>query len=175
MVSLSTVRIGADGVLLAVFAVAATISLLSVDSPTYWFPAFITVSGTLAAGYNLVADLLRVRAGHSLTEGEIVDIGASVTDTHDDTHDGTGSEDGTGSLAGRILALTLWLVALPLLGLVIPFFYASLIWLVALLRFHAKQKWLFVVASVAVFGVVLNVLIVLLEIRMPPAILTGLG
>lgn len=171
MVSLSAVRIGADGVLLAVFAAAATISLLSVDSPTYWFPAFITVSGTVAAGYNLVADLLRVRAGHSLTEGEIVDIGASVSDTHD----GTGSEDGTGSLGGRILALSLWLVALPLLGLVIPFFYASLIWLVALLRFHAKQKWLFVVASVAVFAVVLNVLIVLLEIRMPPAILTGLG
>jgi hypothetical protein len=32
-----------------------------------------------------------------------------------------------------------------------------------------------VIPSVAVFGIVLNVLIVLLEIRMPPSILTGLG
>lgn len=31
------------------------------------------------------------------------------------------------------------------------------------------------IPSVAVFGIVLNVLIVLLEIRMPPSILTGLG
>lgn len=176
MVSISAVRIGADGVLLAVFAAAAIISLLSVDSPTYWFPAFVTISGTLAAGYNLVADLLRVRAGHSLTEGEMIDIGASVSDTRDDAEEGDATPPArTGSLASRVLMLTLWLVALPLLGLVIPFFYASLIWLVALLRFQARQKWLFVVASVAVFGIVLNVLIVLLEIRMPPAILTGLG
>lgn len=31
------------------------------------------------------------------------------------------------------------------------------------------------IPSVAVFGIVLNVLIILLEIRMPPSILTGLG
>jgi hypothetical protein len=170
VVSASAVRIGADGLLLAVFTAAAVISLRSLDSPTYWFPAFITVSGTLAAGYNLVADLVRVRGGHSLTDGEIVDIGASVTDSHDDA-----AVDGTGSVGARALVLALWLVALPLLGLVVPFFYAALIWLVALLRFQAKQKWLFVVVSVAVFGVFLNVLIVLLEIRMPPAVLTGLG
>ena len=171
MVSTSAVRIGADGLLLAVFAAAAAISLRSLDSPTYWFPAFITIGGTLAAGYNLVADVVRVRGGHSLTDGEIVDIGASVTDTHDDAAE----EDGTGSVGARALVLALWLVALPLLGLVVPFFYAALIWLVALLRFQAKQKWLFVVVSVAVFGIFLNVLIVLLEIRMPPAVLTGLG
>lgn len=171
MVSISAVRIGADGVLLAVFAAAAIISLQSVDSPTYWFPAFITVSGTLAAGYNLVADLVRVRGGHSLTEGEIVDIGATISDSHDEA----GPGEQAGSLARRALGLALWLVALPLLGLVIPFFYASLVWLVALLRFQARQRWLFVVASVAVFAILLNVLIVLLEIKMPPAILTGLG
>jgi hypothetical protein len=78
-------------------------------------------------------------------------------------------------MARRVGALTLWLVALPLLGLAVPFFYASLVWLVALLRFQARKSWLFVVVSVAVFGVLLNVLIVLLGIRMPPAVLTGLG
>lgn len=176
MVSTSTVRIGADGVVLAVFAAAAVISVRSLESPTYWFPAFITISGTLAAGYNLVADLRRVRAGHSLTDGEIVDIGASVSDTHDETAaEEVTAQPGTGSVASRVLVLSLGLVALPLLALVVPFFYASLIWLVALLRWQAKQSWLFVGVSVAVFGVVLNVLIVLLEIKMPPAILTGLG
>jgi hypothetical protein len=169
---MSVVRLWADGVVLVVFVVAAVVSLQGVSSPTYWFPAFITVSGTLAAGYNLVADLLRVRAGRSLTEGEIVDIGASVSDSHDDVGDG---DPAAGSVAKRVLALTLWLVALPLLGLVIPFFYASLIWLVAILRFQAKLRWRVVLASVAVFAVVLNVLIVLLAIKMPPAVLTGLG
>lgn len=173
MVSISAVRIGADGVLLAVFAAAAIISLQSIDSPTYWFPAFVTLSGTLAAGYNLVADVVRVRAGHSLTDGEILDIGASVSDTHDDAEEGDGGA-ATGTTR-RVLTLSLWLVALPLLGLVVPFFYASLIWLVTLLRVQAKMKWLFVLVSVAVFGILLNLLIVVLEIRMPPAILTGLG
>jgi hypothetical protein len=176
VVSMSAVRISADGILLVVFTVAAIISLQSIGSPTYWFPAFIAISGTLAAGYNLVADVLRVRAGQSLTEGEIIDVGASVSDTHDEAEVGEAAGPGrTGSVARRALVLTLWLVALPLLGLVIPFFYASLIWLVVLLRFQAKKSWLFVVVSVAVFGVLLNLLIVLLEIRMPPSILTGLG
>jgi hypothetical protein len=173
-VRMSVVRLWADGVVLVVFVVAAVVSLQGVRSPTYWFPAFITVSGTLAAGYNLVADLLRVRAGRSLTEGEIVDIGASVSDSHDDAGERDG-DPAAGSVAKRVLALTLWLVALPLLGLVIPFFYASLIWLVAILRFQAKLRWRVVLASVAVFAVVLNVLIVLLAIKMPPAVLTGLG
>jgi hypothetical protein len=176
VVDLSAIRIWADGIVLAVFLGAAAISLQALSSPTYWFPAFIAVGGTVAAGYNLVADLLRVRAGHSLTEGEIVDIGASVSDSHDDAGSGSAAEPGeAGSVAHRVVALTLWLVALPLLGLAVPFFYASLIWLVALLRFQARKSWLFVVVSVAVFGVLLNVLIVLLEIRMPPAVLTGLG
>jgi hypothetical protein len=176
VVNLSAVRIWADGIVLAVFAAAAIISLQAISSPTYWFPAFVAISGTTAAGYNLVADLLRVRAGHSLTDGEIIDIGASVSDSHDDADAGSAAEPGgEGSVARRVRVLTLWLVALPLLGLAVPFFYASLIWLVALLRFQAKQRWLFVIVSVAVFGVLLNVLIVLLEIRMPPAILTGLG
>lgn len=129
----------------------------------------------MASGYNLVADLLRIRAGHSLTEGEIVDIGASVSDGHDAGSGSTAEPGEAGSVARRVVALTLWLVALPLLGLAVPFFYASLIWLVALLRFQGRKSWLFVVVSVAVFGVLLNVLIVLLEIRMPPAVLTGLG
>jgi hypothetical protein len=175
VVDLSAVRIWADGAVLAVFLGAAVISLQALSSPTYWFPAFIAVGGTVASGYNLVADLLRVRAGHSLTEGEIVDIGASVSDGHD-AGSGSAAEPGeAGSVARRVVALTLWLVALPLLGLAVPFFYASLIWLVALLRFQGRKSWLFVVVSVAVFGVLLNVLIVLLEIRMPPAVLTGLG
>ena len=176
MVDLSAVRIWADGAVLAVFVGAAVVSLQGIGSPTYWFPAFIAVSGTVAAGYTLVADLLRVRAGHSLTDGEIVDIGASVSDGHDHAEPESGAEAGeAGSMARRVGALTLWLVALPLLGLAVPFFYASLVWLVALLRFQARKSWLFVVVSVAVFGVLLNVLIVLLGIRMPPAVLTGLG
>jgi hypothetical protein len=176
VVSTSAIRIGAEGILLAVFAVVAFISVQAINNPTYWFPAFIAVSGTLAAGYNLVADLLRLRAGHSLTEGEITDIGASVSDTHDEPGTaGTAQSGTTENVSGRVLVMAVWLVALPVLALAIPFFFASLIWLVALLRFHARKNWLFVVLSVAVFGVVLNLLILLLEIRMPPAILTGLG
>jgi hypothetical protein len=57
----------------------------------------------------------------------------------------------------------------------IPFFYASLIWLAAVLRWSAKRGWISVLISVAVFGIVLNVLIVTLEIHMPPALLTGWG
>jgi hypothetical protein len=172
---LSVVRIWADGVVLAVFVVAAVVSLQAVASPTYWFPAFITVSGTLAAGYNLVADVLRVRSGRSLTDGEILDIGASVADGRADDPGVTGPGDEDPGVRRRVFALTAWLVALPLLALVIPFFYASLIWLVALLRVQAKQRWRTVLVSVAVFAVVLNLLIVLLAMKMPPAVLTGLG
>ena len=177
---LSTIRLWADGVLLAVFAAAASISLQSIGSPTYWFPGFVAVSGTLVAAFNLGADIRRVRAGHSLTEGDITDIGASVSDGHDTDADATGATDATrsapgGSVATRVITWSLWLLALPLLGLAIPFFYASLIWLVVILRFSAKMRWLSVAVSVGVFAVVLNLLVVLLEIRLPPAILTGLG
>ena len=175
MVSTSTIRIWADAVLLAVFAAAAFISLQSIDSPTYWFPAFISISGVLMAGYNLLADGLRMRAGHSLTAGEITDIGATVADTHDAEAGEERAPGGTESIRRRVLTWSLLLVALPLLGLVIPFFYASLIWLILLLRFYERKTWLFVAVSVAVFGVLLNVLIVLLDIEVPPAILTGLG
>jgi hypothetical protein len=174
---MSTVRLWADGVLLAVFAAAASIALSSIDSPTYWFPGFVAVSGTLVAAVNLVADILRVRAGHSLTEGDITDIGATVSDAHDTDADATDTARSApaGSVATRVLAWSLWLLALPLLGLAIPFFYASLIWLVVVLRFYAAMKWLSVAISVGVFAIVLNLLVVLLEIRLPPAILTGLG
>jgi hypothetical protein len=174
---MSTVRLGADGVLLAVFAAAASVSLSSIDSPTYWFPGFVAVSGTLVAAFNLAADIRRVRAGHSLTDGDITDIGATVSDGHDTDADAADASRSapSGSVATRVVAWSLWLLALPLLGLAIPFFYASLIWLVVILRFYAKMKWLFVAVSVGVFAILLNLLVVLLEIRLPPSILTGLG
>jgi hypothetical protein len=174
---MSSIRLWADGVLLVVFAAAASISLQSIDSPTYWFPGFVAVSGTLVAAFNLVADIRRVRAGHSLTAGDITDIGASVSDGHDTDADATDATRSApaGSIATRVIAWSLWLLALPLLGLAIPFFYASLIWLVVILRFSARMKWLSVAVSVGVFAIVLNLLVVLLEIRLPPAILTGLG
>jgi hypothetical protein len=176
VVSTSTIRLWADGVVLAVFAFAAFTSLQGIDSPTYWFPAFVTVSGTVVSAFNLGADLRRVRAGQSLTEGEITDIGASLSDTHDDADAGHAPpSEAQGTVVRRVIAWSAMFVALPVLGLVIPFFYASLIWLVAVLRFYAKTRWLFVVVSVAVFGIFLNLLVVLLEIRLPPAILTGLG
>ncbi len=175
MVSTSTIRLWADGVVLAVFAFAAVTSLQGIDSPTYWFPAFVSITGTVVSAFNLGSDVRRVRAGQSLTEGDITDIGASVADTHDDDSGHAPRSDAQGSVVKRVIAWSLWLVALPLIGLVIPFFYASLIWLVVVLRFYVKAKWLFVAVSVAVFAVFLNLLVVLLEIRMPPAILTGLG
>jgi hypothetical protein len=176
VVSTSTLRIWADGVILAIFAFAAVTSLQGIDSPTYWFPAFVSITGTVVSAFNLGSDVRRVRAGQSLTEGEITDIGASLADTYDDDDSGHAPpSDEQSAVVKRVIAWSLWLVALPLIGLVIPFFYASLIWLVIVLRFYVKAKWLFVVISVAVFAVFLNLLVVLLEIRLPPALLTGLG
>lgn len=165
---LSRIRMGVDVVVLVGFAAAAYVCLRSIDSPTYWFPAFVTVSGTLAAGYLTVADGLRLRAGRSLVSDEVTDIGASLSDTLDEP-------DELGSMRNRVLAWSAWLVALPVLGLAVPFFYASLVWLVAVLIVQGKKSWKFVVPTVAVFGVFLNVIVVLLEIKLPPAILTGLG
>jgi hypothetical protein len=174
MPSLSVIRVGATGVVFFVFLAAAVVSLNSFGRPTYWFPAFIAVGGTLASAYSFARDLRKVMAGESVVDDEITDLGASVTDTHGEGEE-AGEPQDQSALRKRMFAWVLWLVALPALGLVIPFFYASLIWLAAVLRFYARRGWLFTVVSVGIFGVVLNVLVVLLEIRLPPAILTGLG
>ncbi|GGH36815.1 hypothetical protein [Microbacterium album] len=170
MLNLGVVRIVATTAVLAVFVAAAVTSIGSAGRPTFWFPAFVAVAGTIAAAYSLLTDLLNVRRGRSVLEGEVSDLGASVSDGEDE-------EDGTGrsETPKRVLIWALWLVALPALALVIPFFYASLVWLVAVMRVTARRSWLSVAISVGAFGIVLNVLVVLLEIRMPPALLTGWG
>jgi len=168
------IRMGATTVVLIVFVIAAYVSLQGIHSPTYWFPAFISVSGTLVAAFNLLADGRKLRAGQSLTEGEVTDIGASLDDMHTDDDGDQQSYDGAG-VRRRVITWSAWLVALPVLGLFIPFFYAALIWVFAVLKFQARKRWVFVLPAVASFGVVMNVIIVLLAIKMPPAILTGLG
>ncbi|WP_448002766.1 hypothetical protein [Agromyces bauzanensis] len=170
MPSLSVIRVIATGFVLLVFAGAAVISMVSLERPTYWFPAFVAVAGVLSAVYSLLQDLRKVRAKESVVEGEVTDLGASVYDEVD-----PGAVENASATWKRVLAWTLWLVALPALALVVPFFYASLIWLAAVLRWSARRSWISVVVSVGVFGLVLNVLVVLLEIHMPPALLTGWG
>lgn len=166
MPSISVIRLIATGVVFLVFLGAAIIALGSIKSPTYWFPAFITVAGLLVTAYSFGHDLRRVRAGESLVDGEVTDLGASVDD---------GEPKDPAVVRRRVLVWSLMLVALPVLALVIPFFYASLIWLFVVLRFVGRRSWLFTVLAVAGFGVVLNLLIVLLEIHVPPALLTGWG
>lgn len=173
MPSLSVIRVGATAVVLLVFLTAAAVSLNSLESPTYWFPMFIAVGGSLASAYSFSRDLRKVMAGESVVDGEVTDLGASVTDTH---HEDSDDDPQAGPiLRRRVSAWALWLILLPVLGLVIPFFFASLIWLVVVLRLYAKRSWLFILLSVGVFGIVLNILVVLLEIRLPPTVLTGWG
>ncbi|MEV1131865.1 hypothetical protein [Agromyces sp. NPDC049794] len=170
MPSLSVVRVIATGFVLLVFAGAAAISLMSIERPTFWFPAFVAVAGTLSALYALTQDLRKIRAGESVVDGEVTDLGASVYD-----ESAPGTEENPSSTRRRVLVWTLWFLALPLLALVIPFFYASLLWLVAVLRWSARRGWISILVSVGVFALVLNLLIVLLEIHVPPALLTGWG
>lgn len=172
----SRIRLCADGVVLVGFVIAAYTCLRSIESPTYWFPSFVTISGSLAAAHLLVSDGLRMRRGASLVAGEVIDVGASLSDTHEDEN-GAGRADGEGSnnVVKRVIAWTLWLVALPLLALVVPFFYASLVWLVAILVLQVRQSWKFVAPAIVVFGVALNVMVLLLDVELPPAFLSGLG
>ncbi|GAA4431404.1 hypothetical protein GCM10023169_35920 [Georgenia halophila] len=174
MPSLSVIRTGVTGLVLLLFLAVAIISLSAAGSPTYWFPAFIGVGGTLAAAYSFGHDLRKVLSGQSVLADEVTDIGASIDDTHDDDGETDQPRD-RAALPRRAVAWALWLIALPVLGLVIPFFYASLLWLVLVLHFYARRGWLLTGVSVGVFAVVLNVLVVLLDVELPPAILTGLG
>ncbi|MCR2810516.1 MULTISPECIES: hypothetical protein [unclassified Microbacterium] len=154
------------GVVFIVFTAAAILALGAIASPTYWFPAFIAVGGALASGYGFGRDLRKVMAGESVVDGEVTDLGASVTD---------GEVLDSSVIRRRVLVWVLWLIALPALALVVPFFYASLLWLVAVLRFSGGRSWIYIAISVVSFGVVLNLLIVLLAIHVPPALLTGWG
>jgi len=161
---------GATIVVLAAFASAAIISLMSIESPTYWFPAFVSIAGCLAGGYTLVGDTRRLRKGLLITDVEIIDVGAQIGDHGD----GDGNPEDTASVRRRAIAWMIWLVALPTLALVVPFFHAVLLWLVAVLKFQAKKSWKFTIISVVVFGVFLNVMVVLLDVKLPPS-LFGLG
>jgi len=172
----SRIRLYVDGVVLIGFVVAAYTCLRSIESPTYWFPSFVTISGSLAAAHLLVSDGLRMRRGASLVAGDVIDVGASLSDTHEDENGEVAADgDGTDSVLKRVIAWSLWLVALPLLSLVVPFFYASLIWLVAVLVLQVRQSWKFVVPAIIVFGVALNAMVLLLDVELPPAFLSGLG
>lgn len=173
MLSLSTVRVIATAVVLAVFLGAAAISIIEWGQPTYWFPGFVAIAGTIAAAASLTRDLLLLRKGRSPLDDEVTDLGASVSDASDRPH--PEGAPAPASVRRRVLAWTGWFVALPLMALVIPFFYASLVWLVLVLRLAAHRKWLSIAISVIVFGVALNVLVVLLNVHMPPALLTGWG
>jgi hypothetical protein len=165
-----------DGVVLIGFVVAAYTCLRSIESPTYWFPSFVTISGSVAAAHLLVSDGLRMRRGASLVAGDVIDVGASLSDTRENENDAVETDgDGTGSVLKKVIAWSLWLVALPVLSLVVPFFYASLIWLVAVLVLQVRQSWRFVAPAIVVFGVALNVMVLLLDVELPPAFLTGLG
>ena len=168
--SLSVARVVATGVVLLVFVAAAVISVGSIDSPTYWFPAFVSIAGALSAAYALGADLRKVLTGRSAVDEEVTDLGASIADMAD-------SEDAgeRAAVRRRVLIWIGWFVALPAVSLVVPFFYASLVWLFCVLRFSGKRSWVFCIVSVIVFGVIVNGLIVLLQIRVPPALLTGWG
>lgn len=172
----SRIRLGVDGVVLIGFVVAAYTCLRSIESPTYWFPSFVTISGSVAAAHLLVSDGLRMRRGASLVAGDVIDVGASLSDTRENENDAVETDgDGTGSVLKKVIAWSLWLVALPVLSLVVPFFYASLIWLVAVLVLQVRQSWRFVAPAIVVFGVALNVMVLLLDVELPPAFLTGLG
>jgi hypothetical protein len=170
MPNLSVVRLISTGIVFVVFAAAAVISLGAIESPTYWFPAFIAVGGVLVSAYSFGHDFRQVLAGKSVVDGEVTDLGASVSDVSED-----GEAQDPSVIRKRVFAWVLWLIALPLLALVIPFFFASLIWLAAVLRFPGGRSWLYTVISVVVFGVCLNILVVLLAIHVPPALLTGWG
>lgn len=166
MPSLSVIRVISTGVVFVVFCAAAVISLGGIDRPTYWFPAFIAVAGALASAYSFGHDLRQVMAGKSVVDGEVTDLGASV---------GDGEVQDPAVIRKRVFSWVLWLIALPALALLIPFFYASLIWLAAVLRFAGGRTWRYTAISVVSFGIALNVLVVLLAIHMPPALLTGWG
>jgi hypothetical protein len=172
----SRVRLGVDGVVLVGFVVAAYTCVRSIESPTYWFPSFVTISGSLAAAHLLVSDGMRMRRGASLVSGDVIDVGASLSDTHEDDGSAVGADgEGTGSVLKRVVAWSLWLVALPVLALVVPFFYASMIWLVAVLVLQVKQSWKFVVPAIVIFGAALNAMVLLLDVELPTAVLSGLG
>ena len=170
----SRIRLCMDGVVLVGFVIAAYTCLRSIDSPTYWFPSFVTISGSLAAAHLLVSDGVRMRRGDSLVAGDVIDIGASLSDTHEDAEEAAAADRVEGVFK-RVVAWSLWLVALPLLALVVPFFYASLIWLVAVLILQVKQSWKFVVPAILSFGIALNAMVLLLDVELPPAFLSGLG
>jgi hypothetical protein len=172
----SRIRLCADGVVLVGFVIAAYTCLRSIESPTYWFPSFVTISGSLAAAHLLVSDGVRMRRGASLVAGDVIDVGASLSDAHEDENGADATDgDGSDSVVQRVIAWSLWLVALPLLSLVVPFFYASLIWLVAVLVVQVRQSWKFVVPAIVVFGIALNAMVLLLDVELPPAFLSGLG
>ncbi|GGA67377.1 hypothetical protein GCM10011490_17450 [Pseudoclavibacter endophyticus] len=168
--SLSIARVAATAVVFLVFVGAAIISLGSIERPTYWFPAFVAVAGALSSAYALGVDLRKVLTGRSAVDDEVTDLGASIADVADSDDAGERS-----AVRRRVLVWIAWFVALPAVSLVVPFFYASLVWLFCVLRFSGKRSWVFCIVSVIVFGVVVNGLIVLLQIRVPPALLTGWG
>jgi hypothetical protein len=170
MPNLSVIRVISTGVVFLVFGAAAVISLGAIQSPTYWFPAFIAVGGALVSAYSFGHDLRQVMAGKSVVDGEVTELGASVGDVSED-----GVAQDPAIIRKRVFAWVLWLIALPALALVIPFFFASLIWLAAVLRLPGGRSWLYTAISVVAFGVCLNLLIVLLAIHVPPALLTGWG
>ncbi|BBG01647.1 MULTISPECIES: hypothetical protein [Pseudonocardia] len=170
---LDRTRIAVGVAVLAGFLAAATLSLSSLHTPTYWFPAFVTVAGSLVAGYSLAVDLIKLRRGAPVVDGDITDIGASLDDGRGSGEPGTGPAGP--SVGMRALAWTGWLIALPVLALFIPFFFAALLWLVAVTRLQSGLSWKFVVPATAVFAVLLNVVVVALDIALPPAIITGLG
>lgn len=157
-------RLGVNAVVVAFFAAAAVVSIGAINSPSYWFPAFVAVSGTLAAAGTLIADLVRLARGRSLTEQEILDVGATVTS------DAAVGESGDNGLRTRrrVFAWAAWAAALPALSLLIPFFYAALLWLFIVLKLQARRSWLFSVVAVVCFGILFNVGIVLLDLSMPP-------
>lgn len=170
MLNVNRIRLVATGAVFVVFVAAAIFSLNSLDSPAYWFPAFVAVAGALAAALSFGQDLRKTLAGGSAVDGEVTDLGATIGDgtDADDPHEQR-------RVRRRAFAWVIWLIALPLASLVVPFFYASLVWLVAVMRFAGKRSWLFSILSVVIFGVITNVLIVLLQIHVPPALLTGWG
>lgn len=173
MPSLSAIRVGSTAVVLIVFLSASIISLSSIGRPTYWFPTFVTLGGTLAAAITLITDLRKMRAGESVLDGEMTDLGASVSDIHEE-EDRTETNDSR-SVQRRVFTWVAWFLALPALSLVIPFFFASLIWLAAVLRIYAQRKWIFILISVGAFGLILNLLVILLDIELPPTVLTDWG
>jgi hypothetical protein len=40
---------------------------------------------------------------------------------------------------------------------------------------QVRQRWKFVVPAIVVFGIALNAMVLLLDVELPPAFLSGLG